>query len=201
MGRISSRRPSSYRPTPRMKRLALSAVAVVVTMGATVAWASTYSVTHDARVRGVVLFVGDSNEVKAAAAIDHQFTARPDGYVPMMSARGGSSIRSSDCTFSQQCDAPSSDYWKYRIADILLRVVPDAVVVNFGINDASSAGRVDSLGYANYGAKIDWLMQQIPGPIPVLWTNLPCAIEPTKFKTGCSAVNNALSQARGRRPS
>ena len=33
-------------------------------------------------------------------------------------------------------------------------------------------------GLRHYGHKIDWFMSLVPRTTPVLWTNLPCAIEP-----------------------
>jgi hypothetical protein len=43
-------------------------------------------------------------------------------------------------------------------------------------------------------------MSSIPQGTPVLWTNLPCEIEPPARYEGCTIVNNALDAARGRWP-
>jgi hypothetical protein len=64
-------------------------------------------------------------------------------------------------------------------------VHPSAWVVDLGINDAVEPGAPTRRGYARYGTKIDWLMHLL-GSTPVLWSNLPCTIEPTNRRVGCN---------------
>ena len=76
----------------------------------------------------------------------------------------------------------------------------DGFVVNLGINDTEAAGTAATRGYADYAAKIDWLMGLFPPHMPVWWTNLPCSIEPEDRSIGCRAVNDALAAAPERWP-
>ncbi len=119
---------------------------------------------------------------------------RPNGYELVNIARGGSSIRFPDCP---RCT--TGLYWKTRLAALKSTVEPDAYVVDFGINDTGGPGLPTSYGYADYGQKIDWLMPLFDGK-PVLWTNLPCPIEPASRQHGCNIVNEALRDARSRWP-
>lgn len=154
-----------------------------------------YSVTTDARVRGEVLFIGDSNVSRAGAAIDDMLINRSDGYLPVMGSRDASSIRLTNCLYPKQaCDSTATEYWKYRLANVLARVTPDAVVIDFGINDTHNLGTCTSIGYACYDQKIDWLMAKLPN-VPVFWTNLPCSIEALDIRTACLTINAQLATA------
>ena len=74
---------------------------------------------------------------------------------------------------------------------------PDAYVVDLGVNDTAEPGTATGPGYADYGAKIDWLLQVL-GPVPVYWSNLPCRIEPAARLAGCTVVDAALTGATAR---
>jgi hypothetical protein len=76
-------------------------------------------------------------------------------------------------------------------------VRPDAVVVDFGINDTHNVGTCASVGYACYGAKIDWLLHLLPR-VPVFWTNLPCPLERPELRAACSIIDRELNSARKR---
>jgi hypothetical protein len=126
-------------------------------------------------------------------------TVRLDGsHLPVFGSRSGMGIRGYS---PGNCDAcPPGNYWALRIPHMLAQVTPSVIVVNLGINDALVVGTQTTVGYGAYAAKIDWLMSQLPANAPVLWTNLPCAIEPTKYVTGCKAINTQLNLARPRHP-
>jgi lysophospholipase L1-like esterase len=171
-------------------------VLVIVVAGIDLASARTSS---NAGTRGVVLTVGDSNVTLAAFSIVWSLSEGPhhdNGYVPVMAARVGSGIRTPDCLASTGCT--SSGYWKTKLATLLTKIDPDVVVTDLGINDTASAGTATTLGYASYGRKIDWFMRLIPGGRRVLWTNLPCSIEPPARLTGCRTVNIELARAASR---
>jgi hypothetical protein len=170
-------------------------LALLVTAGAVAAGAVN---TTNAHTRGVVLFVGDSNMTLGATAIDWTLTWEQhhnNGYVPVLASRVGAAIRTPDCLDPTSCT--HFNYWKLKLATILPKVNADAIVNGLGINDTASVGTATSPGYGHYGQKIDWFMNLVAGK-PVLWTNLPCAIEPSGRLTGCKTVNAALSRARGR---
>jgi hypothetical protein len=155
---------------------------------------------HNDHVRGVVLFVGDSNITLGAATIDWDLTWKShndNGYVPVLAARVGAGIRTLDCIDPTGCT--TYDYWQVKLAELSSKVQPDAIVNNLGINDAISPGTLATTGYASYGKKIDWFMSLVPPTIPVLWTNLPCMIEPPG-RPGCPQINYQLSLATTRWP-
>lgn len=165
----------------------------VVAVSGSIVWAASSS---NANVRGVVLFVGDSNISLSTSAIDLALTAnthKDNGYVPVLESRIGSSIRTSDCLNPTGCT--TTNYWKLKISQTLLRINPNAIVTDLGINDTTGNGTSTTSGYAGYGLKIDWFMSLIPRTKPVMWTNLPCTIEPPGLLKGCQAVNQALSAA------
>ena len=182
-----------------MRRIAALALVVLIAGCFTLVSASattSYDVLMDARVRGPVLFIGDSNETRAATAITLALTGRQDAYLPIMVSRVGQGIRG-----RVGCLCANSDYWKYKIANVLA-AVPNvsAVVIDLGINDADMPGTATTIGYSSYAAKIDWLLKLLPAGVPIMWTNLPCSIEPARFQTGCNAVNLALSVERTKSP-
>jgi lysophospholipase L1-like esterase len=150
--------------------------------------------------RGVVGFVGDSNIVHTATPIAREMTPLDVGYVPVIAAASGASIRWNGCTANDDfCPDPAfTDYWAARLAALREQVQPDVWVVELGINDALALGTPTTRGYDDYAGKIDYLMAQLEGP--VVWTNLPCSLEPPAFKDGCRAINAALAEAPARHP-
>ena len=77
----------------------------------------------------------------------------------------------------------------------------DAIVVNLGINDARLLGDSNGPGYAAYGPKIDWMMNQVPAPtFPSTGPICACSLEPPTMLTGCQTVDIALSTAKSRWP-
>ena len=157
--------------------------------------------SSNAGTRGVVLFVGDSNITLGSRVIDWALTSqdhKDNGYVPVFASRVGSVIRTPSCLdTTTKCTA--YNYWKLKLASILPKVNADAIVNDLGINDTSMAGTATTPGYSHYGQKIDWFMNLVDGK-PVLWTDLPCAIEPLARRDACQTINNALSLAEGRWP-
>jgi hypothetical protein len=121
-----------------------------------------------------------------------------NGYVPVLASRVGSMIRTPDC-LNPPTPCTTFDYWKLKLATILPRVNANAIVNDLGINDTGKSGTATTPGYAYYGQKIDWFMNLVGGK-RVLWTNLPCAIEPPALLSGCQQVNYALSFAPRRWP-
>lgn len=179
------------------RRLTVVLLALLLTAGAVGAGALT---TSNAKTRGVVLFVGDSNITLGAAAINWMLTWQEhpnNGYVPVLAPRVGSAIRTPDCLDPNDCT--TFDYWRLKLATILSKVDADAIVNNLGINDTARPGTNTTPGYDNYGLKIDWFMNLVGGK-RVLWTTLPCVIEPESRLTGCRMVNHALVRARDRWP-
>jgi lysophospholipase L1-like esterase len=175
----------------------VAVLAVVLSVAACAASAKTSS---NAKTRGLVLDVGDSNVTLGVASIDRVLTSNEhneNGYVPVIASRIGASIRTPDCLDSSRCT--THDYWKLKLATILPRIKPDAIVNNLGVNDTVSPGTVGTPGYSSYSHKIDGFMKLVGGT-QVLWTNLPCKIEPKPRRTGCQAVNRALSLAHKRWP-
>jgi len=59
-------------------------------------------------------------------------------------------------------------------------------------------GTATTTGYAGYEGKIDYFMELVPSSAVVLWSNLPCAIEPSGVRVGCEAINRALADAPAR---
>jgi hypothetical protein len=150
--------------------------------------------------RGVIAFVGDSNIVHTATHISRAMTPLSVGYVPVIAAASGASIRWNGCMGDDgYCPDPAfTDYWPARLAALRQQVQPDLWLVELGINDARWLGTPTTRGYDDYAGKIDYLMSQLDGP--VIWTNLPCSLEPVAFKEGCRAVNAALNEAPARHP-
>jgi GDSL-like Lipase/Acylhydrolase family len=169
-------------------------VVVLVATGCGASSAPAGTARDAANVRATIMFVGDSNIALALLPLGFALTQRDDAYQVDDVARAGTAIRSSDCS-GERPTCPTDDYWSVRLPEALRRVSPDGLVVNLGINDTSTPGSATGLGYADYGAKIDWLMHLLPASKPVWWTNLPCGIEPTARAAGCAAVNNALKVA------
>jgi hypothetical protein len=144
----------------------------------------------------VPAIVGDSNVLLATGALSLTFFNRNDTFPVVVIARVGSGIRFTDCSpDSKRC--ATNDYWKVRLGDVLRRVHPDAYVVNLGVNDTAQLGTATTQGYAGYENKIDYFLALL-GNRPVLWTNLPCRIEPKQRLVGCNAVNAALASAPSR---
>ena len=148
-------------------------------------------------VRGVVLFVGDSNVTLAGGNILYasswDATHEPYPYVPMLAPKVGASVRSWDCPVVAGCT--TTEFWSTKLAEIFDNGHPDAVVLNLGINDARYAGTETTPGYSKYPKKIAWFMALIPPDVEVFWTNLPCNIQPPDFQTGCNGINYALALA------
>jgi lysophospholipase L1-like esterase len=141
-------------------------------------------------------FIGDSNILLAAGALSLTFFNRNDSFPLVIVAQVGSGIRFSDCPGESEPCA-THDYWRLRLDKVLSKVKPDVYVVNLGINDTSKPGSSTTPGYAEYGKKIDYFLALLDNR-PVLWTNLPCKIEPKSRLTGCNAVNAALVAAASR---
>jgi hypothetical protein len=176
---------------------ALTIVAVVV--AASPVGAALTTDDHNDHVRAVVLFVGDSNETFGANRIVWTLTwddHNDNGYIPVMASRVGAGIRTPDCLDPTSCS--TNDYWQVKLGELGARVQPDVIVNNLGINDTESPGTQTTLGYANYSKKIDWFMSLVPPTTPVLWTNLPCSIEPADRASGCATVNYSLALATKR---
>ncbi|MEO7570823.1 MAG: GDSL-type esterase/lipase family protein [Acidimicrobiales bacterium] len=143
-----------------------------------------------------MLLVGDSNInlgstsiVRVLASKEHQ----DNGYVPVLAARDGASIRTYDCLVPEGCR--TTDFWETKLGELLPELTADAIVINLGINDTIDVGTETTPGYRSYAEKADWLMSLLPASTPVLWTNLPCSIEPPLAAKGCAAVNDALRLA------
>jgi hypothetical protein len=166
-----------------LKRFSVLATVLVVTL-----------MGCDAHVRGVIPIIGDSNVVLGANHITHGMADRSNGYVPVMFATSASGIKTSDCASS----CATYNFWGIRLGEGLAKVQSDALVVELGVNDANEPGTADGPGYLNYDAKIDYLMGLLPSDKPVLWTNLPCTIEPPGVVAGCAVVNTALASASAR---
>lgn len=190
--------------TPIIFGLAIAAVAVLsIFYGLRGVKSASASTSTNANVRAVVLFVGDSNITLAAAEINWALTTQASNdnpYVPVMTSRVGSGIRTVDCPAATLSTCKTYDYWKIKLAQILPKVQPDVVVNDLGINDTAFLGTTTTPGYAGYSAKIDYMMNLLPAGKPVLWTNLPCTIEPATRLTGCKWVNAQLNLAKSRWP-
>ncbi len=186
----------------RRNRLRLPATIVVVVLamavsaGAAAAFVAGRSNAHD---RGVILFAGDSNMALATSFINDSLSRGPnydhynDSYVPVFVTHFGAGVRYPDCYDAGPC--ASQDYWRRKLAATLTRVFPNAIVTNLGVNDARQPGTASTFGYSDFGRKIDYFMRSVPGKLPVLWLNLPCAIEPTDIRIGCMFVNRSLAAA------
>jgi lysophospholipase L1-like esterase len=179
---------------------ASSSIALVVLVIVGVAAVGAASTTGNASTRAVVLFVGDSNITLSAENIDWDLTwnAHSDnGYVPVLASRVGSGIRTYDCLDETTCT--TTDYWKTKLASFANKIVPDVIVNDLGINDTTQAGDATTPGYTHYNQKIDWFMA-LTGSAPVLWTTLPCSIEPPKRLDACNLENYQLVLAASRWP-
>jgi hypothetical protein len=175
--------------------VALAGAIAIVSLAAGATAALTQPSGH---IRGVVTFVGDSNETLSASHVALALSRSPTNpYAIVDVAQPGVGIRAPDCTGGVTCT--TYDWWKYRITDLKNKVQSNAYVVDLGIIDTAAPGDATTPGYAFYGQKIDWLMALL-GSARVYWTNLPCAIEPPARSTGCVAVNTALTAARVRHP-
>ena len=131
--------------------------------------------------------VGDSNIAVRPNAMNEGFI----NFAVDNRAESGASIRGGDC--------PHLCYpmdWTTKLQGFASSIV----VINLGINDTVIPGDVDSQGYSNYPGKVDWMMAHFPEHVPVLWSNLPCHLEPPSTWTGCAAVNAALADAPTRHP-
>lgn len=181
----------------RVRRAHSSVIAIAISVSVFAAGTASASLwPSSGDVRAVVVFLGDSNETITAGLISNALLNRPDGYALVSIARPGATIRTADCP-SDTAACPTYNFWQARVSDLNHKVRADAYVVDLGINDTTTPGTATSPGYADYGAKIDWLMRQI-GSIPVYWSNLPCKIEPPNRLPGCDAVNSALAAAPAR---
>ena len=191
--------PASASHLPRRVAVVVLTVALFATAGVQVARALGEDTAHN---RGVILFVGDSNTIFGAGATTYEMQwaggHHYNGYAPVFLGHSGAGIRHGDCAPADSC--PTSNYWKIKLGETFPKVQPDFVVVSLGTNDARRRGTPTTLGYAAYGDKIDWFMRLLPAGQKVLWTNLPCAIEPADRLTGCLAVNATLAKARQRWP-
>jgi hypothetical protein len=185
----------------RRRAIALGAVALTI-VGVVAVGVATATTTGNSKTRGVVLFVGDSNITLSTQAVEWGLTYGDhfdNGYVPVMASRVGASIRTPDCGATvDKC--MTTDYWKLKLAGLLPKVTPDAIVNDLGVNDSWTAGTQNSTGYSFYNAKIDWFMALLPADTPVFWTNLACDILPKARETGCKMVNYALAAAPSRWP-
>lgn len=190
--------PRRSRTARRTAVVALAAV-LVAAAGVQVARALGEDTSHN---RGVILFVGDSNTLFGAGATTYQMQwaggHHYNGYAPVFLGHSGAGIRHGDCAPADSC--PTTNHWKIKLGETFPKVAPDFVVVSLGTNDARQIGTPTSRGYSAYGDKIDWFMRILPAGQKVMWTNLPCAIEPADRRTGCLAVNAALAKARERWP-
>ena len=137
-----------------------------------------------ATTRGIVAFVGDSNLLYGGTALDLILADRGESYIVVNSSRSGATIRSH-----------GGAYWRSRLTALNDSVDADYYVVNLGINDTVAPGGETTNGYAYYGKKIDWLLGQLQPSVPVIWSNLPCEVEPVERAKGCAAVNKALTTA------
>ena len=155
----------------------------------------------NAHTRGVVVFAGDSNIYLNAYGITSALTGGDhldNGYVPVMASRPGVGVRSPDCAVAVGCT--TFDYWKVKLSGLLPNVNASVFVTNLGINDTTKSGTDGGPGYLSYNNKIDWFMRLIPAGRLVIWSNLPCAIEPSARLTGCRTINYALARAKSRWP-
>lgn len=170
-----------------IRRLAI--LIALFSFGASVAYAApTYDVNVDGHVRKTVLVIGDSNIERGATQLTEAFTDRADAYIPILTPRSKMGIRG----YAGGLLPTSADFWQVRLPQVLNDVQPDVIVVELGINDTFQPGTATTSGYSSYGQKINWLLDLLPAGAPVLWSNLPCAIEPEQVRAGCKAINGTF---------
>ena len=100
------------------------AVAVVISTSVVVSAATTLDGLNS-HVRGLVLFVGDSNLTLSTYAIESALASSPrgdNGYVSVTASRIGSTIRTYDCLDLTGC--ATTDYWQTRLGELLPKVTP-----------------------------------------------------------------------------
>jgi hypothetical protein len=184
----------------KLRLLAIAAMTVAL-MSAAASPGFGTPVFDSGRVPAVVSFVGDLNVTLGSTQIAIAFTRRDAPYAVVDLARSGAAIRSPDCAWRAwvATPCPTRNFWRTRLAEANAKITTDAYVVDLGINDTAAPGTPTSRGYAGYPAKIDWMMRQFGGK-PVIWTNLPCAIEPAARAVGCAIVNASLAAATRRWP-
>jgi hypothetical protein len=184
----------------KLRVLAIAAMMVAL-MSATASPGFGTAVVDSGRVPAVVSFVGDFNVTLGSTQIAIAFTRRDAPYAVVDLARSGAAIRSADCAWRAwvATPCPTHNFWRTRLAEANAKIATDAYVVDLGINDTAAPGTPTSRGYAGYRAKVDWMMHQFGGQ-PVIWTNLPCAIEPPARAVGCAIVNASLAAATERWP-
>jgi hypothetical protein len=182
-------------------RVLAIAVMTVALMSTAAAPGFSTPVFDSGRVPAVVSFVGDFNITLSSTQIAIAFTRRDAPYAVVDLARSGAAIRSPDCAWRAwtATPCPTRNFWRTRLAEANAKIATDAYVVDLGVNDTAAPGTATSRGYAGYPAKVDWMMHQFGGK-PVLWTNLPCAIEPPARRVGCAIVNASLAAATRRWP-
>lgn len=181
------------------KPLVVLAVVALTLAGTTLARA--FTPAPYGAVRGVVAVIGDSNGVYGSTIMTERMTPSSVGYVPIIAAANGASVRWNGCTALPPCPDPTyTRYWTTRIAALRQRVNPDAYVIELGINDTGTEGTSTTRGYGSYTTKVSWLMALLPTNRPVIWTTLPCNLEPASKREGCLAVNEALRASRARWP-
>jgi lysophospholipase L1-like esterase len=176
------------------------AIAVVISMSVVVSAAATAD-GRNSHVRGLVLFVGDSNLTLSSQAIELTLASSPrgdNGYVSATASRIGSTIRTYDCLDPTAC--ATTDYWQTRLGELLPKLTPDAVVTELGVNDTVGPGTETTPGYAKYTKKIEWFMSLFPPTTPVIWTNVPCNLLPPPRLTACTTINYALTVEKARIP-
>jgi hypothetical protein len=200
------------------RSLVAGAMALVVLASACSSWdepdrPATASTTTQAGpdrtegMRALVAVVGDSNVSLGGRPMVRDLTRGTGGvldadhlagsYVPLFVGVPGAGIRTPTCPApTKECSG--NDFWAKKLGATLARASVDAVITNLGINDAFAAGTPATIGYAGYDRKIDYFMRLVPSSVVVLWTNLPCAIEPSAVHVGCGAVNRALADAPAR---
>lgn len=174
-----------------MKRFTVVLLAVLAL--ATAADAAPYDQNTDANVKATILLVGDSNINRGAneitlALLDHQ-----NGYVPTNISRSGMGIRGYSTSTND-----ASLYWQIKLAQVLPKIAPDAIIIDLGANDTATLGTApDTTGYGWYAAKIDYLIALLPN-IPIFWTTLPCPLELAAYRAGCNIINTAIENAPAR---
>src|SRR6478609_5333572 len=118
---------------------------MLVVAGATVGVVNALG-ADNAGTRAVVMFVGDSNVAVGAKWPVWDLTSGDTGdhvdnnYVPAFVARGGSGIRTLDCVQSETSACQTYDFWKLKLAGVLTKVEPAAIVTELGVNDTFEAG-------------------------------------------------------------